>query len=419
MNKIETSDKIKTRVFDVNNIRKDFPILSTKINGHPLVYLDNAATSQKPLSVINSIVEYYSSTNANIHRGVHHLSQKASQEYDDTREKVQAFINARSEKEIVFTAGTTNSINLVASSFGGIHINEGDEVIVTGVEHHANIVPWQMLCSAKKANLKVLPINDDGVLEVSKLKGLINSKTKLLAFVYVSNALGTINPAKEIITIAHDNNVKVLLDAAQAITHFPVDVQELDCDFMAFSGHKMLGPTGVGVLYGKQELLEEMPPYMGGGDMISSVSFEGTTYNEVPIKFEAGTPNVEAVIAFGAAIDYWNSLDREGAIDHEKKLIDHAYQKLSEIPHLKIWGPSENRTAVVSFTIDKVNAMDVGLYLDTMGIAVRTGQHCTEPLMDRLGIPGTIRASVMFYNTMDEIDKMVDGVKKAIDLLRR
>ena len=419
MSRIETSGESKPRVFDVKAVRKDFPILSIEVNDHPLVYLDNAASSQKPASVINAISNYYSNTNANIHRGVHSLSQKASTEYDESREKIREYINAGSEKEIVFVGGTTHAINLVANTYGLQNIHEGDEIIITELEHHANIVPWQMLCERTGAIIKVAPITDSGDLDIDALSKLFSPRTKLLSFVYVSNALGTVNPAKEIISIAHERGVPVLLDAAQAVTHFPVDVRDLDCDFMAFSGHKMLGPTGVGVLYGKLDLLEKMPPFMGGGDMIESVSFEKTTYNDVPVKFEAGTPNIAAVIGFGAAIDYWNSLDRTEVHNYENELISYAYDKLSNIEHVKIYGTRENRCAVLSFTIDGVNSLDAGLFLDTKGIAVRTGQHCTEPLMDRLGIQGTIRASIMFYNTREEIDHFINSLQEAISLLRR
>lgn len=406
-------------LFDAESIRKDFPILSEKAYGKPLAYFDNAATSQKPKVVIDCLQEYYTHYNANIHRGVHFLSQKASQAFDDVRVKVQNFINASSEKEIIFTRGTTESINLVAATFGRKFIGAGDEIIITAMEHHSNIVPWQMLCEEKKAVLKVIPMTDSGELCVEKLEGLISEKTKLISVVHTSNSLGTINPVKEIILIAHQKNIPVLIDAAQAIAHEALDVQELDCDFLAFSGHKMFGPTGVGGLYGKLELLEKMPPYQGGGEMIHSVSFEKTTYNEVPYKFEAGTPNIADVIGLGAAIDYLNSIDRSAASAHETALMQYASEKLSSIAHVKLIGTASHKTSVVSFVIDGVNALDAGMYLDTLGIAVRTGHHCTEPVMNRLGIPGTIRASFMFYNTFEEIDRLAEGVKKAIGLLRK
>jgi len=417
--KSEMGTEINQVVFDAENIRKDFPILNEKAYGKPLAYFDNAATSQKPQVVIDCLKDYYSHYNANIHRGVHFLSQKASQAFDDVRIKVQQFINASSEREIIFTRGTTESINLVSATFGRKFIGTGDEIIITAMEHHSNIVPWQMLCEEKQAILKVIPMTDSGELCMDQLEGLITEKTKLISVVHTSNSLGTINPVKEIIRIAHQNSIPVLIDAAQAIAHEHLDVQELDCDFLAFSGHKMFGPTGVGCLYGKLELLEKMPPYQGGGEMIHSVSFEKTTYNEVPFKFEAGTPNIADVIALGAAIDYLNLLDRTAASAHESALMQYASEKLTAIEHVKLIGTASHKTSVVSFIIDGVNALDAGMYLDTMGIAVRTGHHCTEPVMNRLGIPGTIRASFMFYNTFEEIDRLAEGVKKAIGLLRR
>lgn len=412
---IISQHKIK---FDINNIRNEFTILSQKVYGKPLVYFDNAATSQKPQQVIDCISEYYREYNANIHRGVHFLSQKASQAYDDVRVKTKQFINAASEKEIVFVRGTTEAINLVASTYGRKNINAGDEIIISAMEHHSNIVPWQMLCEEKNAVLKIIPMNDAGELLVDDFIKLLSPKTKFISLVYVSNSLGTINPVKEIIAKAHAMNVNVMLDGAQAVSHFLVDVQQLDCDFFAFSGHKMLGPTGIGVLYGKMNLLENMPPYMGGGDMISSVSFNKTTYNEVPYKFEAGTPHVEGVIALGAAIDYWNSIDREGAIAHEEALLKYCTQKLSEIPEVKLIGTAKEKCGVCSFILKGINALDTGMYLDTLGIAVRTGHHCTEPVMTRFNIAGTIRASFFFYNTFEEVDQLVEGVKKSIKLLK-
>ncbi|HEX5003630.1 MAG TPA: cysteine desulfurase [Bacteroidia bacterium] len=405
--------------FNAEAIRSDFPVLNEKAYGKPLVYFDNAATSQKPEAVIKSISEYYSTYNANIHRGVHFLSQKASQAYDDVRKSVQQFINARSEREIVFTRGTTESINLVAASFGRKFISEGDEIIISAMEHHSNIVPWQLLCEEKGAFLKVIPMNDMGELILEKLVKLIGPKTRLIAVVHTSNSLGSVNAVKEIVKIARQNNIPVLVDGAQAVAHAPVDVTDLDCDFFAFSGHKMLGPTGIGCLYGKLELLDKMPPYQGGGEMIQSVQFEKTTFNEVPFKFEAGTPDIAGVIGLGAAINYINGMDRKGAAAHEQQLLNYATQKLSEISGIKIIGTAANKTAVVSFIIDGVNALDAGMYLDTLGIAVRTGHHCTEPVMTRFGIPGTIRASFMFYNTLEEVDQLVQGVGKAIAFLKR
>jgi len=405
--------------FNAGTIRSDFPVLNELAYGKPLVYLDNAATSQKPEAVIKSISEYYSTYNANIHRGVHFLSQKASQAYDDVRKSVQQFINARSEREIIFTRGTTESINLVAASFGRRFISEGDEIIISAMEHHSNIVPWQLLCEEKGAFLKVIPMSDKGELMLEKLTKLIGPKTRLISVVHTSNSLGSINPVKEIIKIARQQNIPVMIDGAQAIAHGPVDVTDLDCDFFAFSGHKMLGPTGIGCLYGKLELLEQMPPYQGGGEMIQSVQFEKTTFNEVPFKFEAGTPDIAGVIGLGAAIQYLNGMDRNGALQHEQALLKHATEKLNAIPEVKIIGTATHKTAVVSFIIEGVNALDAGMYLDTLGIAVRTGHHCTEPVMTRLGIPGTIRASFMFYNTMEEVEQLAQGVGNAIAFLKR
>jgi cysteine desulfurase/selenocysteine lyase len=419
MNTIE-STLVKSSVdFDVKKIRRDFPVLAQKVYGKPLIYFDNAATSQKPQVVINALVKYYSEYNANIHRGVHYLSGKASQAYDETRIKVQKFINAESEKEIVFTRGTTESINLVASSWGRKNIAEGDEIIISVMEHHSNIVPWQLLCEEKKAKLKVIPMNDAGELLLDEFDRLISKKTKFISIAHTSNSLGTINPVKKIISIAHRHNIPVLVDAAQAMAHERINVRDLDCDFLAFSAHKMLGPTGVGVVYGKFSLLESMPPYQGGGEMISSVTFEKTTYNEVPYKFEAGTPNVADVIAFGIAIDYWNTLDREAIAQYENELTKYTSEKLKTIEGVRLIGTAKEKTSVVSFVIDGLNALDVGMYLDTLGVAVRTGHHCTEPVMNRFKIPGTIRASFLFYNTKQEIDVMIDGVKKAIAFLKK
>lgn len=403
--------------FNVDKVRNDFPILAEKVYGKPLAYFDNAATSQKPAVVIKALNDYYSHYNANIHRGVHFLSQKASGAFDDVRGKVQKFINASSEREIIFTRGTTESINLVAASYGRKFIGPGDEIIVSAMEHHSNIVPWQLLCEEKGALLKVIPMTDAGELIIEDFIQLINPKTKFISIVHTSNSLGTINPVKEIIRKAHEHAIPVLLDGAQAVAHTIVDVQDLDCDFFAFSGHKMFGPTGIGCLYGKLALLEAMPPYQGGGEMIQSVSFEKTTYNEVPFKFEAGTPNIADVIGLGAAIDYLGSLDRHATEAHEQALLEYATQKLSAVKHVRLIGTAASKASVVSFIIEDVNALDAGMFLDTLGIAVRTGHHCTEPVMTRLGIPGTMRASFMFYNTFEEVDRLVEGVNKAIQLL--
>jgi cysteine desulfurase / selenocysteine lyase len=405
-------------VFDVEKARKNFPILNEKPYGKTLAYFDNAATSQKPQVVIDALSNYYTHYNANIHRGVHFLSQKASQAFDDVRIQVGQFINATTEREIIFTRGTTESINLVAATYGRKFISSGDEIIISTMEHHSNIVPWQMLCEEKGAALKVIPITDSGELIFEKFIELISDKTKFISLVHTSNSLGTINPVKEIIRKAHEYNIPVLIDGAQAVAHGKIDVQDLNCDFFAFSGHKMFGPTGVGCLYGKMSLLEKMPPYQGGGEMIQSVSFEKTIYNEVPFKFEAGTPNIAAVIGLGSAIEFMSNLDSKAISQHEHNLLNYATSQLLAIPHVKIIGTSPNKTSVVSFVIDKINALDVGMYLDTLGIAVRTGHHCTEPVMNRMGIDGTIRASFMFYNTFEEIDSLIVGIKKAIKLLR-
>lgn len=405
--------------FDVQRIRKDFPILHQTIyKNKPLVYLDNAATTQKPQQVINTLTDYYTGYNSNIHRGVHFLSQKASQAYDDVRVKVKDFINAADEREIIFTRGTTESINLVASTYGRKFIGKDDEIIISAMEHHSNIVPWQLLCEEKGAKLRVIPMTDEGELVMEEYYKLLNEKTKLVAVVYISNSLGTINPVKEIIDKAHALNIPVLIDGAQAVSHLKVNVQNLDADFFAFSGHKMFGPTGIGVLYGKLNLLEAMPPYQGGGDMIKSVSFEKTTYNDVPFKFEAGTPHIEGVIGLGTAIEYIQSLDESAVLAYEKELLQYAQEQLSTIPEVQFVGTAKNKTSVISFTLAGINSLDAGIMLDTMGIAVRTGQHCTEPVMDRFCIPGTIRASFSIYNTKEEIDALCAGVKKVISMLK-
>ena len=416
---ISSSLKNDKVAFDVQQCRRDFPILEQKAYGKPLIYFDNAASSQKPQSVIDALVKYYSTENANIHRGVHYLSQKASQSFDDVRIKLQQFINAETERSIIFTKGTTEAINLVASTYGRKNVQQGDEIIISEMEHHSNIVPWQMLCEEKNAKLKVIPMNDEGELMMEEFKKLITPRTKFVSVVHTSNSLGTINPVKEIIYIAHQHNIPVLVDAAQAIMHTELDVQDLDCDFLAFSGHKMLGPTGVGGLYGKLHLLEDMPPYQGGGEMIHSVSFEKTTYNEVPFKFEAGTPNIADVIALGAAIDYIIHLDRNAIEEYELELMHYASSELKKIDSVELIGTAKEKAGIVSFIITGVNAMDAGMYLDTLGIAVRTGHHCTEPVMKRLNIPGTIRASFLFYNTKEEIDALISGVKGAIKLLKQ
>lgn len=396
--------------FDTEHIRTLFPILRESVHGKRLVYLDNAATTQKPDSVIASLVEYYRHLNSNIHRGVHALSEKATEVYEGVREKTRGFINASSTKEIIFLRGTTEGINLVASAYGGSHVGKGDEVLITGLEHHSNIVPWQMLCNRVGAALKVAPIDDKGEVIMSEYERLIGPRTKLVAIAHVSNALGTVNPVKRMVSIAHRHNIPVLVDGAQAVPHFRVDIQDLDCDFYAFSAHKMFGPTGVGVLYGKQALLEAMSPYQGGGDMIRSVTFEKTLFNDLPHKFEAGTPNIADTIAFGAALDFLNSLDWKAMYRYEHELLDYATRVLGAIPGLRIVGTASEKAGVVSFVMDEVHPHDIGTILDQEGIAVRTGHHCAQPVMLRFGIPATVRASFALYNTRSEIDDLVRGI---------
>lgn len=401
--------------FDVMKIREDFPILKTLVRGKPLCYLDNAATTQKPQKVIDTLTEYYTSVNSNIHRGVHTLSEKATAAFEDARKKVKNYINAGSEKEIIFTRGTTEAINLVANSFGRSNLRKGDEILITGMEHHSNIVPWQLIAGEKNAKLKAAPITDSGELILEEFENLINERTKIISVVYVSNTLGTINPVEKIIEIAHRHGVPVLIDAAQAVSHIPVDVQKLDCDFFAFSGHKLYGPTGIGILYGKEKILEQMPPFMGGGDMISKVSFAGTTYNELPFKFEAGTSNIADAIGLGAAIDYVNSIGLNSISRYEKHVLDYATNELSGIEGLRIIGTAPMKSSVISFVLENIHPHDVGTFLDYEGIAVRTGHHCTQPLMDRYNIPATSRASFAIYNTIEEADTLVRGVKKVIE----
>lgn len=398
--------------FNVNSIRKDFPILSRTVNGKPLIYFDNAATSQKPIQVINAIVDYYSTYNANIHRGVHSLSQEATDKYEQARQKIQKYFNAAHAHEIILTSGTTHGINLVAHGFES-RLIKGDEIIVSALEHHSNIVPWQMLCEKTGAVLKVIPMNQNGELELSAYSELLSSKTKLVFVNHISNALGTINPIQTIIEKAHAVGAAVLIDGAQACPHLKPDVQQLDADFYVASAHKMYGPMGVGMLYGKKEWLEKLPPYQGGGEMITEVTFEKTTYAGLPHKFEAGTPNVCGGIAFGAAIDYLNTIGFEAITEYENELLEYATQKLLEIDGLIIYGTSKQKTAVISFNIDGIHPYDIGTILDKLGIAVRTGHHCAQPIMDFYKIPGTVRASFSFYNTKAEIDTMVEGVKKA------
>jgi len=398
--------------FPVDEIRQDFPVLHQQMNDNPLVYLDNAATTQKPRKVIDTINNYYEVQNSNIHRGVYELSQKATDEYESTRKVIQQFIGAREEDEIIFTRGTTDSINLVANTYGLWNIGEGDEVLLTGMEHHSNIVPWQMLCERTGATLKVAPVNDKGELVVEEFENLITDQTKLVALVHISNTLGTINPAEELIRIAHEKKVPVLLDGAQSIQHHNVNVSELDCDFFCFSGHKIYGPTGIGVLYGKKHLLDRMPPYQGGGDMIEEVTFAGTTYDQVPQKFEAGTPNIAGVIGLKAAIQYVEEIGVHSISAYEQELLDYATEEVKQIDGMRIIGTAEHKTSSLSFLLGEVHPYDTGVLLDKMGICVRTGHHCTQPLMKQYNIPGTCRASFSFYNTKEEVDKLVEGLKK-------
>lgn len=399
-------------MYNVEEIRRDFPILGRQVYNRPLVYLDNGATTQKPRCVVDAMVNEYYNVNANVHRGVHFLSQQATELHEQSRETVRRFINARSTSEIIFTRGTTESINLLAFSFGEAFVREGDEIVVTEMEHHSNIVPWQMLCERKSAVLKVVPIDDDGRLQMDKYKELLSPKTRLVCCTHVSNVLGTVNPVKEIISIAHEKDIPVLIDGAQSIPHFSVDMQELDCDFYAFSGHKVYAPTGIGVLYGKEKWLDSLPPYQGGGEMIQKVTFAKTTYNELPYKFEAGTPDYVASHALAVALDYVSSLGMDNIFAHEKELTDYAMQKLSEIEGMRIFGPKEGRDAVISFLVGDIHHLDMGTLLDRLGIAVRTGHHCADPLMARLGITGTVRASFGLYNTREEVDILADGVRR-------
>jgi len=413
--KDEISVISNSTAYDVEEIRNDFPILRTSVHDKPLVYLDNAATTQKPISVIKGAQKYYSTMNSNIHRGVHALSGVATEAYETARIKIKKFINALGKNEIIFTKGTTESINLVAQCYGRANLQSGDEVIISQMEHHSNIVPWQLICDEKNAKLKVIPISEEGEIIFEEFEKLITDKTKFVSVVYASNSLGTVNPVKKIIDLAHQNNIPVLLDAAQAVNHIPVDVQEIDCDFLAFSGHKLYGPTGIGILYGKVNLLDSMPPYQGGGDMISKVTFEKTTYNELPHKFEAGTPNIAGAIGLGKAIDYVSKVGIENISIHEMNLLEYATEAVKLIPGLKIIGTSKEKVGVLSFVLDNVHPHDIGTFLDFEGVAIRTGHHCTQPVMDYYGIPATSRASFAMYNTKEEIDVLVNGLKKIVE----
>ena len=395
---------------DIASIRKDFPTLSQKVYGKELVYFDNAATSQKPQVVIDRLNTYYKEENSNVHRGVHKLSQVATDAYEEVRKQVQKLINAEKDHEVIYTRGTTEGINLIASSFGRKYIQEGDEIIISAMEHHSNIVPWQMLCEEKGAVLKVIPMSEAGELDMDAYRGLLSDRTKLVSVVYISNSLGTVNPVKEIIEQAHERDIPVLLDAAQVVPHDSLDVQELDCDFLVFSSHKMFGPTGIGILYGKEKWLEEMPPYMGGGDMIDLVSFDRTTYAGLPHKFEAGTPNIADTIALGAAIEYTQKIGYENIAAYEQELLDYGTQKLSEIEGIRFVGTAKKKASLISFLIGDIHPYDAGTILDRLGIAVRTGHHCTQPIMSFMDIPGTVRASFAFYNTFEEIDRLVEGI---------
>lgn len=403
---------------DIEKIRADFPILSREVNGKPLIYFDNGATSQKPLSVINSLENYYKNQNANIHRGVHTLSQEVTVAYENARSTIQNHLNAKHSHEIIFTKGTTDSINLVASSFGKKYISEGDEIIVSAMEHHSNILPWQQVCEEKGAVLKVIPINEAGELIISDYKRLLNEKTKIVAIAHISNTLGTINPIEEIIALAHAKNIPVLVDGAQAVPHTAVDVQALGCDFYCFSGHKLFGPTGVGILYGKEKWLNEMPPYQVGGGTIKTVSFEKTEYADLPLKFEAGTPHIEGGIGLAVAIDYINTVGLDTIAEYEHELLLYATDALEKIEGLKIIGTAKNKASVISFAVNGLHPFDIGTILDQLGIAVRTGHHCTQPLMAFYCVPGTVRVSFAFYNTKQEIDIFIKGLQRAISMLK-
>jgi cysteine desulfurase / selenocysteine lyase len=406
-----------TRTFDVENVRRDFPVLHQKVHGKPLVYLDNAATTQKPQPVIEAIVNYYRRDNSNIHRGVHALSERATEHYERVRAAAQRFLKAADSKEIIFVRGTTEAINLVAQTYGRQHVGSGDEVLITAMEHHSNIVPWQILCEEKGAKLRVAPINDQGELLLDEFEKLLGPKTKIVAVSHLSNALGTINPVREIVRMAHARGIPVLVDGAQAAPRLTVDVQELDADFYAISGHKMYAPTGIGVLYGKAKLLDAMPPYQGGGDMIASVSFDKTVYNRLPYKFEAGTPNIADTIGLGAAIEYLEKLGLEEVERHEHDLLAYATREVQAIPGVSVVGTAKHKAGVLSFTMDGIHPHDIGTILDREGVAVRTGHHCAQPVMQRFGIPATVRASFGLYNTLGEVDALVAGIHKVVEVL--
>ena len=406
-------------ILDVETIRKQFPVLHQQVNGRDLVYFDNAATNQKPKVVIDALVDYYTNYNANIHRGIHTLAEKATKAYEATRGLAKEFINAKSEQEIIFVRGVSEAINLVAATYGKAFIKEGDEIVISGLEHHSNIVPWQIVCQEKKAILKVINITDSGELDLKHYKSLLSDKTRLVAVNHASNSLGTINPIKQIIDLAHAHNAVILIDGAQAGAHLDIDVQALGCDFYCLSSHKMYGPTGTGILYGKQSLLELMPPYQGGGEMIKDVTFAKTTYNDLPYKFEAGTPNIADVIAFGRAIEFINSLGKENIAAYERELLEYAKEKVGALPGVRLIGTAKEKVSVLSFTVEGIHPFDIGQMLDARGIAVRTGHHCTQPLMDRFKIEGTVRASFAVYNTKKEIDQLVEGLERVIKFIRQ
>jgi cysteine desulfurase / selenocysteine lyase len=399
--------------FDVERIRADFPILNRKVNGKPLVYLDNAATAQKPLSVIENLKRFYLEENSNIHRGVHYLSQKATERYEGTRKKIRTFINAHDVHEVIFVRGTTEAINLVAHSFVRERIKPGEEILITGMEHHSNIVPWQIVCEQTGGLLRVVPINDKGEIIIDEYEKMITPKVKFISIVHISNSLGTVNPVKQMIEMAHEHNIPVLIDGAQAVSHMKVDVRDLGCDFYVFSGHKMFGPTGIGILYGRTEHLEQMPPYQGGGDMIKSVTFEKTVYNDLPYKFEAGTPNIAGVVALGTAVDYINSVGLDAIYEYEQDLLAYATESVLSVDGLRIIGTARKKSAVISFMLEDVHPHDIGTIIDSEGVAIRTGHHCTQPVMQRFGIPATARASFAMYNTKEEVDALIRGIETA------
>ena len=411
-----TTSARATESLDVARIREDFPILKQNVHGKPLVYLDNAATSQKPNVVIDTLTRYYTTENSNVHRGVHYLSEQATQDYEGARSKVRQFLNASDDREIVFVRGTTEGINLVAHSYGRQHVGEGDEVIISAMEHHSNIVPWQILCEERGARLRVIPMNDDGELLMDEYERLLSPRTRLVSVVHLSNSLGTINSIEQIVEMAHSRGIPVLVDGAQSAPHMEIDVGKIGCDFFVFSGHKLFGPTGIGVLYGKADLLESMPPYQGGGDMIKSVTFEKTLYNTLPYKFEAGTPNIGGTIGLGAAIDYVASVGLDRIFAREQELLEYGTQCLSGISGLRLIGTAREKASILSFVLDGIHPHDIGTILDAEGIAVRTGHHCTQPVMERFGVPATARASLAFYNTKEEIDALAKGIDKVIEV---